>query len=79
MLTDVAHARNADALDDMSWREFEQVVGEAYRLQGYRVTEIGGNGPDGGVDLVLAKGGEILSAMQAVRAYKVGVTTVREL
>ena len=58
LVSDVAQARNADALDGMSWREFELLVGEAYRLQGYRVTEIGGGGPDGGVDLVLTKGSE---------------------
>ena len=52
LVSEVAQARNADALDGMSWREFELLVGEAYRLQGYRVAEIGGGGPDGGVDLV---------------------------
>lgn len=39
----------------MSWQEFELLVGEAFRLQGYEVAEIGGGGPDGGVDLVLRK------------------------
>ena len=80
LISDVAQARNADALDSMSWREFELLVGEAYRLQGYRVTEIGGGGPDGGVDLVLAKGSEkFFVQCKQWRAYKVGVTTVREL
>jgi restriction system protein len=80
LLTDVAQARNADALNGMSWREFELLVGEAYRLQGYRVTEIGGDGPDGGVDLMLAKGGEkFFVQCKQWKAYKVGVTTVREL
>ena len=80
LLVDVAHARHSDALNGMSWREFELLVGEAYRLQGYGVTEIGGNGPDGGVDLVLAKGGEkFFVQCKQWKAYKVGVTTVREL
>ncbi|SFV00262.1 restriction system protein [Paenacidovorax caeni] len=80
LVSDVAQARNADALDGMSWREFELLVGEAYRLQGYRVTEIGGGGPDGGVDLVLAKGAEkFFVQCKQWKAYKVGVTTVREL
>ena len=80
LISDVAQARNADALDGMSWREFELLVGEAYRLQGYRVTEIGGGGPDGGVDLVLAKGSEkFFVQCKQWKAYKVGVTTVREL
>jgi restriction system protein len=80
LVTDVAQARNADALDGMSWREFELLVGEAYRMQGYRVTEIGGGGPDGGVDLVLAKSSEkFFVQCKQWKAYKVGVTTVREL
>ena len=80
LVSDVAQARNAEALDGMSWREFELLVGEAYRLQGYRVTEIGGGGPDGGVDLVLAKGSEkFFVQCKQWKAYKVGVTTVREL
>ena len=39
----------------MIWREFEMLVGEAFRLQGYQVVETGGGGADGGVDLVLRK------------------------
>ena len=80
LVSDVAQARNADVLDGLSWREFELLVGEAYRLQGYRVTEIGGGGADGGVDLVLAKGSEkFFVQCKQWKAYKVGVTTVREL
>jgi restriction system protein len=80
LVSDVAQARNADVLDGMSWREFELLVGEAYRQQGYRVTEIGGSGPDGGVDLVLVKGSEkFFVQCKQWKAYKVGVTTVREL
>ena len=80
LVSDVAQARNADALDGMSWGEFELLVGESYRLQGYHVTEIGGGGPDGGVDLVLSKGSEkFFVQCKQWKAYKVGVTIVREL
>ena len=80
LVTDVAQARSADALDGMSWREFELLVGEAFRLQGYRVTETGGGGPDGGVDLTLTKGSEkFLVQCKQWKAYKVGVDVVREL
>ena len=80
LVSDVAQARNADVLDGMSWREFELLVGEAYRQRGYRVIEIGGAGPDGGVDLVLLKGSEkFFVQCKQWKAYKVGVTTVREL
>jgi restriction system protein len=76
----VANGNSADALDGMTWREFEMLVGEAFRLQGYRVVEIGGNGPDGGVDLVLTKGTEkFFVQCKQWKAFKVGVEVVREL
>jgi restriction system protein len=80
LVTDVAQAQSANALDGMSWREFETLVGEAYRLQGYRVTETGGGGADGGIDLALTKGSEkFLVQCKQWKAYKVGVDVVREL
>jgi restriction system protein len=80
LVTDVAQARSADALDGMSWQSFEMLVGEGFRLQGYQVTETGGGGADGGVDLVLTKGGEkFLVQCKQWRAMKVGVEIVREL
>jgi restriction system protein len=64
----------------MSWREFEMLVGEGFRLKGYQVAETGGGGADGGVDLVLTKGGEkLLVQCKQWRAFKVGVDVVREL
>ena len=84
LVVDVAQSKASDALDGMSWREFEMLVGEGFRLQGYQVVETGGGGADGGVDLVLAKpgknGGEkFLVQCKQWRAYKVGVDVVREL
>jgi restriction system protein len=77
LITDVAQSKSAHALDGMSWREFEMLVGEAYALQGYRVTETGGGGADGGVDLVLNRGGEkFFVQCKQWKAYKV---VVREL
>jgi restriction system protein len=66
-------------LNGISWREFELVVGEAFRRQGFTVTETGGNGPDGGVDLILHRQGEKhLVQCKQWRATKVGVTVIRE-
>ena len=80
LVTDVSQASSASALDGRSWREFELLVGEAFRLQGFRVAEIGGGGPDGGVDLVLSKGNEkFLVQCKQWKAFKVGVDVVREL
>ncbi|MDO9031988.1 MAG: restriction endonuclease [Hydrogenophaga sp.] len=84
LVVDVARSQATDALDGMSWREFEMLVGEGFRLQGYQVVETGGGGADGGIDLVLTKpgknGGEkFLVQCKQWRAYKVGVDVVREL
>jgi len=67
-------------LRTISWREFEELVGEAYRRKGYMVTETGGGGADGGVDLVLKKNGEnLLVQCKHWKMDKVGVKVAREL
>lgn len=77
---DVRDDPTASTLNQMNWREFEQVVGEAYRRRGYSVTERGGSGPDGGVDLVIRKGSEsTVVQCKQYRATQVGVAIVREL
>ncbi len=76
----VAASPDHGALNDMSWQQFEAVVGEAFRRKGYSVAEKGGGGADGGVDLVLKKQGEtFLVQCKQWRALKVGVNIVREL
>lgn len=76
----VARDPSADALEKMSWREFEGLVAESFRREGYRVAERGGNGPDGGVDLELHMGGDkYLVQCKQWKVSKVGVATVREL
>lgn len=80
LMDNVTKSNSADSLNGMSWREFEMLVGEAFRLQGFAVSEQGGGGADGGIDLRLRKGGEIyLVQCKQWRALKVPVTTVREL
>ncbi len=69
-----------DTLRGMSWQDFELLVGEAYRRQGYRIEETGGGGPDGGVDLILRRNGETaLVQCKRWKQAKVGAPTVREL
>jgi len=76
----VSTSNEAGILNDMSWREFEMLVGEAFRRKGFTVRETGGVGPDGGVDLVLSAGTEkFLVQCKQWRALKVSVNTVREL
>jgi restriction system protein len=67
------------ALNEMSWEDFERLVSEHYRRQGFYVSRKGGNGPDGGIDLVLRKKGDTyLVQCKQWKAYKVGVQPVRE-
>ena len=80
LFANVVGSKAADSLDDISWQEFEILVGEAFRLQGFQVTETGGGGADGGVDLVLRKGSEkFLVQFKQWKAFTVGVAVVREL
>ena len=75
-----AAASRPDALDGMSWQEFEILVGEYFRRQGYAVTDNGGGGADGGVDVVLQSDDGIhLVQCKHWRALRVGVQPVREL
>ena len=69
-----------DSIRALSWKQFEELVGEAYRRQGYKVTENQGSGPDGGVDLILKKDAQVvLVQCKQWRSQKVGVKIVREL
>lgn len=80
LVAHVAHSEAPDALNSMGWQEFEMLVGEAFRLKGFQVSESGGGGADGGIDLVLRKDGEKhLVQCKQWKAYKVGVSVVREL
>ena len=80
LLANASGGKAANALDAMSWQEFEILVGEAFGLQGFQVSETGGGGADGGVDLVLRKNGEkFLVQCKQWKAFTVGVTIVREL
>lgn len=69
--------RRAPARPEMGWAEFELLLGEGFRLQGYVVTEMGG---EGAADLVLQKGaGRFLVQCRHWRATRVDAGTVREL
>jgi restriction system protein len=79
-LLEVAQANPKVAITSLNWRDFERLVGEAFRRQGFTVTGFGGGGPDGGVDLGLSKNGQrFLVQCKHWRKRQVGVTVVREL
>jgi HJR/Mrr/RecB family endonuclease len=68
-------------LRQLSAREFEQLVGEMFRQEGWDVTETGRHGEaDGGIDLRLTKGSEQrLVQCKRWTSYSVGVDEVRQL
>jgi len=64
---------------NLTWRQFESYVGEAFRRQGFSVIETP-VGPDGGVDLVLRKDSEKTYVQcKHWKSYKVGIDKVRAL
>ncbi len=76
----LATQSSLETLRGMTWQNFELLVGEAYRRQGYAVEEKGGRGPDGGVDLVLRREGQTtLVQCKRWKQAKVGAPVVREL
>jgi restriction system protein len=70
--------RDIESIRSLSWKQLEELVGEAYRRQGYSVLENEGAGPDGGVDLWLEKNGNrYLVQCKHWRSQKVGVMDER--
>jgi len=69
-----------DSIRALSWRQFEQLVGEAFRRQGYTVQENGLGGADGGIDLLLRKEGKLtLVQCKRWKSQRVDVKVVREM
>jgi restriction system protein len=69
-----------NALEKVTWQEFEYLVAETFRRQGYQVSPRGGDGPDGGVDVELRMGGDkYLVQCKQWKTRQVGVAIVREL
>ena len=69
-----------NSLRNLPWKRFEDVLGEAYRRQGYEVAEMLGSGADGGVDLLLRKDGSVVVVQcKRWKGKPVPVQVVREL
>jgi restriction system protein len=75
----VAAERTRRALAAMTWREFEELLGEYFRRRGFAVAERQRPGPDGSVDLLLTRHDEYyLVQCKHWRTVTVDVETVRE-
>lgn len=71
-----------ESFDGLGWREFETLLAEAFRREGFRIDRAPqpGAGPDGGIDLRLNKAGAAtLVQCKHWRKSSVGVKVVREL
>lgn len=65
-------------MDAVSWAQFELVIAECYRRQGYEVEVSAGYGADGGIDVKLSKPGELaLVQCKQWKTYKVPVQELR--
>lgn len=77
---DVAGERGHVALELLTWREFEHLVGEFFRRKGFSIEQRGGSDPDGGIDLVAGIGEDrYLVQCKHWRVQRVGVKVVREI
>jgi restriction system protein len=69
-----------DSVGELSWRQFESLVSEAFRRSGFLVLDNIDDGPDGGVDIRLRKNGQLVFVQcKHWKARSVGVKVVREL
>jgi restriction system protein len=76
----IAKLRSVEVLRGMSWQDLEMVVHAIYERMGYQSERRGGEGADGGVDVMLRRGGAItLVQCKQWRARQVSVNVVREL
>lgn len=79
LLAETEKRADTAPLQQLTWREFEQLVGAHFERLGYMVS-FTPDGADGGVDVIARKGSEIfLVQCKQWRATQVGVSVVREL
>jgi YVTN family beta-propeller protein len=74
-----AGAEGQSWLRQLDWRQFEDLVGAAYRLQGFTVLPTS-PGADGGIDLILTRRDErTFVQCKHWKAWQVGAPVIREL
>lgn len=74
------HQRGHDDIRNLSWQEFERLLCEAFRHQGYVVDPSGSSSGDGGIDIRLQRAGQVsLVQCKHWKTWQVGVVIVREL
>lgn len=72
--------QDIEGLRAMSWHKLEILVKAMYERMGYSAERLGGEGPDGGIDVVIRRGREkVLVQCKQWRTRQVPVNVVREL
>jgi restriction system protein len=76
----ICEQTSLEKLRQTPWKDFEYLVAEAYRRQGYGVEYSLGLGPDGGLDLTLRKDGrKTVVQCKRWKGFYVGAPVVREM
>jgi len=66
--------------DELSWRQFEELLEEAYRRRGFAIRRPPSEGADGGIDLDLERNGRrYLVQCKHWKRRRVGVQVIREI
>jgi len=69
-----------ESIRQLTWREFEELLCEAFRREGYGVEHTGTGGPDGGIDIRLRKDkSRVIVQCKHWKRQQVGVAIVREM
>lgn len=69
-----------DSLRRLSWQEFEELTQEMLKMLGYKTKRVGGNGADGGIDILAYKGKfKYIVQCKNWKSTSVGVKVVREM
>lgn len=69
-----------ESIRSLSWKQFEELVGEVYRRRGYKIRENRQGGADGGIDIKLEKRGQLhLVQCKHWKSRRIGVRVIREM
>ncbi len=76
----VEEQTSLEKLRETGWKDFEYLVAEAFRRQGYAVEYSLGRGADGGVDIVLRQADrKVLVQCKQWKVFSVGAPVIREM
>jgi restriction system protein len=79
LFSNISNRGASEVISKLSWQDFEFLLSEWFRKQGYATEITGGGGADGGIDIKLSKDGKTsLVQCKHYKAWKVSVKTVRE-